>query len=77
MFDEHQQGAFRHLKELKGIISCPRDLSTILEIQTLRSKLQEVKVVKDDGVRHGAQGRRKVPANNAVAALLDLYRTLI
>lgn len=77
MFDEHQQGAFRHLKELNGIIGCPRDLSTILEIQTLRSKLQEVKVVKDDGVRDGAQGRRKVPANNAVAALLDLYRTLI
>ena len=29
MFEEHQQGAFRYLKELNGIISCPRGLSTI------------------------------------------------
>jgi site-specific recombinase XerD len=35
------------------------------------------KVVKDDGVRHGSEGRRKIPANSPVAGLLDLYRTLI
>jgi hypothetical protein len=42
-FDEHQQGAFRYLKELNGIISCPRGLSTISGTQTLRSKLKEVR----------------------------------
>jgi len=31
----------------------------------------------DDRVRRGSEGRRKIPANNAVAGLLDLYRTLI
>ena len=32
---------------------------------------------KDDGVRRGSEERRKIPANNAIAGLLDLYRTLI
>ena len=32
---------------------------------------------KNDGVKRGSEGRRKIPANSAVAGLLDLYRTLI
>ena len=32
---------------------------------------------KNDGVERGSEGRRKIPANSAVAGLLDLYRTLI
>ena len=32
---------------------------------------------KNDGVKRGSEGRRKIPANWALAGLLDLYRTLI
>ena len=32
---------------------------------------------KHDRVKRGSEGRRKIPANWAVAGLLDLYRTLI
>ena len=48
-------------------------------IQTVNSnkRAAQSKVCKNDGVKRGSEGRRKIPANSAVAGLLDLYRALI